>query len=131
MGCEIVIGAGTELAVRSYLAPAANDRLEVVLGLLRGIARLIGGPTAVPRTIEIDTRTAVASVRSTEWLIESTATGTGVLAIIGEVTVIGLAGGRIVLRPGEGTDVAPGATPKAPATWGLARRRDAIARTTL
>lgn len=130
-GLQIVIGAGTELAVRSFLGPEPGGRLEVVLGLLRGIARLIGPPSATPRSVEIDTRTALASVRSTEWLIESTDAGTGVLAIIGEVTVLALAGGEVVLRPGQGTDVAPGAAPKLPATWGQARRRSAIARTTL
>lgn len=130
-GLQIVIGAGTELAVRSYLTNETGGRLEVLLGLLRGIVRLIGAVSATPRTIEIDTRTAVASVRSTEWLIESTDKGTGVLAILGQVTVIGLAGGQVVLQPGEGTDVAPGIAPKPPATWGLARRRDAIARTTI
>ena len=66
----------------------------------------------------------MASVRSTEWLVESTAKGTGVLSLAGEVTVRGLAGGVVVLRPGEGTDVAPGAPPRPPAIWGEARRRD-------
>ena len=83
------------------------------------------------RSIEIDTRTAVASVRSTEWLAESTAKGTGVLSIEGEVTVHAIAGGTVILRPGEGTDVASAAPPKAPAIWGAARRQDAIARTTI
>ena len=54
------------------------------------------------RAIEVDTRTAVASVRSTEWLVESTDKGTGVLAIVGEVTVRGLAGGRGGSAPGRG-----------------------------
>ena len=61
--------------------------IRVVLGLLQGITRLIGGLVEGGRSIEIDTRTAVASVRSTEWLVESTAKGTGVLSIVGEVTV--------------------------------------------
>ena len=130
-GLQIVVGAGTELAVRSYLTSTSDGRLEILLGLLRGIARLIGGASPTPRTVEIDTRTAVASVRSTEWLIESTDKGTAVLAIQGEVTVLGLAGGRVVLEPGQGTDVAPGAAPRTPATWGQARRLDAIARTTI
>ena len=71
----------------------------------------------------------MASVRSTEWLVESTAKGTGVLSVAGEVTVRSLAGGAVVLRPGEGTDVAPDAAPKAPAVWGAARRQAALART--
>ena len=40
--------------------------------------------------------------------MESTDKGTGVLSIEGEVTVLGLAGGRVVLQPGQGTDVPPG-----------------------
>ena len=129
-GLRIALGPGTELAVHAYLEREAGGGFTVVLGLLQGIARLIGGEPAAPRTIEVDTRTAVASVRSTEWLIESTARGTAVLSIVGEVSVLGLAGGSVVLRPGQGTDVPPDGPPKAAATWGEARRRDALARTT-
>ena len=43
----------------------------------------------------------------------------------------GVPGGQVVLQPGQGTDVPPGGPPKAPALWGEARRRDAIARTTI
>ena len=130
-GLQIAIGPTTELAVRTFLAGEPGGRLEMVLGLLQGIARLIGGTIPRGLTIEVDTRTAIASVRSTEWLLESTAKGTGVLSIEGEVTVLALAGGQVVLQPGQGTDVPPGGPPKAPATWGEARRRDAIARTTI
>jgi FecR protein len=134
-GLQIAIGPGTELALRSFVTEAVGGGggVRAVLGLLQGITRLIGGLVegGGGRAVEVDTRTAVASVRSTEWLVESTAKGTGVLAIVGEVAVAALAGGTVTLRPGEGTDVAPGAPPRAPATWGDARRRDAIARTTV
>ena len=129
-GLQIAIGPGTEMAVRSFVTDETGG-IRVVLGLLQGITRLIGGLVEGGRSFEIDTRTAVASVRSTEWLVESTAKGTGVLSIVGEVTVRALAGGAVVLRPGEGSDVAPGAPPKTPALWGAARRQYAIARTTL
>ncbi len=128
-GLRIAIGPGTEMVLRSLAADSGGT--SVVLGLLRGITRLIGGVVAGRRTIEIDTRTAVASVRSTEWLVESTGKGTGVLSISGAVTVRSLAGVVVVLQPGEGTDVAPGSPPRPPAIWGAARREDAIARTTL
>ncbi len=130
-GLRMVIGANTELAVHSYLVHGPAGGIEVVLGLLQGITRLIGGQTARPRSIAVDTRTAVASVRSTEWLIESTERGTAVLSIEGQVTIVGLAGGSVVLGPGEGTDVPPGGPPKAAASWGQARRLDALARTTI
>jgi hypothetical protein len=128
-GLHIAIGGGTEVALRAYLADRSAGSLQVALGLLRGIVRLFGDRVMPRRRIEVDTRTALASVRSTEWLVEVTERGTGVLAITGEVEVRGLAGGLVVLRPGEGTDVAPGAVPRPAARWGEARRRDAIART--
>lgn len=130
-GLQILIGPGTELAIHNYLSQDRAGGLEIVLGLLQGIARLIGGEPKTRRRIEVDTQTAVASVRSTEWLIESTERGTGVLSIQGEVTVVGLAGGSVVLRPGQGTDVAPGVPPRPAVTWGQARRLDALARTTI
>jgi hypothetical protein len=129
-GLEIALGPATDLILRSYLTQPSGS-LTVLLGLLEGIARLVGGPAPHGQVIQMDTRTAVASVRSTEWLVESTARGTHVLAIVDEVRVAAIAGGEVVLRPGEGTDVPPGASPKAPALWGEAQRRDAIARTTL
>jgi hypothetical protein len=130
-GLQITIGPATELAMRRYLADQPGHPLEIVLGLLQGIARLVGAAIPQGRTVEIDTRTAIASVRSTQWLLESTDKGTGVLSIEGLVTVLALAGGQVVLQPGQGTDVPPGGPPKTPATWGEARRRNAIARTTI
>lgn len=128
-GLHIAIGGGSEVALRAYLLDRSAGSLQVALGLLRGILRLFGERAMPSRRIEVDTRTALASVRSTEWLVESTDRGTGVLAITGEVEVRGLAEGFVLLRPGEGTDVAPGASPRPAARWGEARRRDAIART--
>jgi hypothetical protein len=130
-GLRLAIGSGTEVAVRTYLVDAPSGALQVALGLLRGIVRLIGGDSLRRQWIEVDTRTAVASVRSTEWLVESTPKGTGVLSLVGAVEVVGLAGGRVLLQPGEGTDVPPGRPPNPPARWGAPRRLDAIARTTL
>lgn len=128
-GLEITIGPGTELALRRF-AVDGSGRLSAFFGLLRGIARLLGNLVA-GSAVEVDTRTAVASVRATEWIVESADKGTAVLALSGRVAVRALAGGSVELGPGEGTDVAPGGAPRQPALWGEARRRDAVARTTL
>lgn len=130
-GLQIAIGGSSEVAVRTYLADeAAGGALRVALGLLRGIVRLVGGTSFRRQRIEVDTRTALASVRSTEWLVEAAEAGTGVLSLEGVVEVRGLAGGLVRLGPGQGTDVRPGAPPRPAARWGTARRLDAVARTT-
>ena len=130
-GLRILVGSGTEVALRSYLADDGANRLRATIGLLRGIVRLIGAQRLRQPSIEVDTRTAVASVRSTDWLVESTPRGTGVLTLEGAVEVRGLAGGRVLVREGHGTDVPSGGQPTLPARWGETRRRDAIARTSL
>lgn len=125
---EITLGPATELALRRF-AVDGSERLTVFFGLLRGIARLLGRLVA-GSAVEVDTRTAVASVRATEWIVESADKGTAVLALSGLVDVRALAGGAVELGPGEGTDVAPGGAPRPPALWGEPRRRAAVARTT-
>lgn len=130
-GLQLLVGSGTELALRGYLLDRPRGMLRATFGILRGIVRLIGGATAPRQWIEVDTRTAVASVRSTEWLLDVTPRGTGVLSVEGVVEVQALAGGRVSLRPGEGTDVPPGGPPRPAARWGEARRRDGLARTTI
>lgn len=128
-GLRIAIGSGSEVALRSYLVEQDEGRLRAALGLLRGIVRLISGNALRRQWIEVDTRAAVASVRSTEWLVEVKETETAVLALEGVVEVRGLAGGLVRLQPGEGTDVVPGGVPHPAARWSSARRLDAIART--
>ena len=67
-------------------------------------------------------------MRSTEWIVETDDTSTAVLAISGEVQVIGT-GGSVILAPGQGTDVSAGSAPTEPKEWGMERRSDAILRT--
>ncbi|HET6467571.1 MAG TPA: FecR domain-containing protein [Geminicoccaceae bacterium] len=128
-GLVIAIGPATRVGIDRYLAPADGSRLEAALAMAFGIVRLITGAPRPGRAVSVETATAVASTRSTEWLVDATARGTGVLALEGRVEVTG-AGVTVVLEPGEGTDVAPGAPPSEPRVWGAARRADALARTT-
>jgi hypothetical protein len=136
-GLVVVVGPGTEVGVDDYLRPAGGDGgsgLELVLDLLVGIVRLIGPAEAGPRRVQVRTPSAIASVRSTEWIVDATPAGaTGVFVRVGTVEVAGRAGvgGSVVLEPGQGTDVRPGAAPTPPATWRPARRDDALARTAL
>lgn len=127
-GLTVTIGGGSEVELARYLAAPDGGGLEAVLRLVSGIVRLVGEPRPGVRRIDVETRTAVASVRSTDWLVEVTPAGTGVFVAEGWVEVLGFAGGEAILAAGQGTDVAPGARPTAPKTWGAARRDRALAR---
>jgi hypothetical protein len=117
-GTRIVVGPASEVALRQRLVAREGGRLQVALDLFTGILRLLGGEGAAAPSVE--TRAAVASVRSTEWLVQATGVGTAVLSLEGEVEVRA-ASDAVVLRPGEGTDVAIGGAPSRPTTWGQAR----------
>lgn len=134
-GLVVVVGPATEVGVEEFLAGGSGGGSALtaaVLDLLVGIVRLVGPAEAGPaRRIEVRTRVALASVRSTEWLVESAPAGTGVFVREGRVEVRGLVGAPVVLEPGFGTDVPPGGPAATPRRWGEARRDAALARTTL
>ena len=100
--------------------------LTLVLGILR--AKLLGPPWR--DSFEVRTRAAIASVRSTEWIVESRPLKTSVLVVEGEVAVTGKASrDRVLLGPGMGTDVPLGGVPSPAAAWGAERVADVEART--
>ena len=129
-GLVIVIGPRTEIGIDEYLPAQSGSGLGMVLGLLTGIVRLIG-PAQAPQRLEVRTRVALASVRSTDWLVQAGPPGTAVFAREGRVGVRGTSGGEVLLEPGFGTDVPPGRPPEPPHAWGAARRDAVMAQTTL
>lgn len=126
-GLKLVIGAASEVRIRRWLLDQRQSRIDVVLGMVTGILRLLGEPTDKSRTVEVQTRAAVASVRSTEWVVEATGAGTAVLSIEGAVAVRSPEGG-VTLQPGDGTDVRLTGAPTAPVPWGQARVDRTLAR---
>ncbi|MBB4285020.1 FecR family protein [Roseospira goensis] len=131
-GGSLSAGPGSRLSVDEYL-PDGTGRSGVfglVMGLIR--ASLNGGERW--DGFDVQTRTAVASVRGTDFTVEATPLTTAVFAVEGVVGVTGLAPGSegpVVLRAGDGTDVARGAAPSPPVQWGAARVRETLARATL
>ena len=133
-GSVVQLGAGTELALDWFLhAPEAqtqNVLLRVSAGILRVIVRLV-----LPRSAYgVQTPTAAASVRGTDWILEATPGATAIVGLDGAVGVRNVdAGvpGEVVLGPGEGVTVEAGSPPPAPTVWGAARRDAFIARTAI
>lgn len=126
-GLRLVIGAASEVRIRRWLVDKPRNRIDVVLSMVTGILRLLGQPTDASRTVEVQTRAAVASVRSTEWIVEATGASTAVFSIEGAVTVLSPSGG-VTLGPGDGTDARLLGAPSAPVRWGQARVDRTLAR---
>jgi len=127
----LTVGPRARVEIAQFYVRPADRLFRGVLSLLSGIVRVSLFARDDDKGFEVRTRTAVASVRSTEWIVELAGDSTAVLALEGRVTVDAVAGGTVVLGPGEGTDVAAGAAPLAPARWPAARFDDAVARTRL
>jgi hypothetical protein len=127
-GDYAVLGGGSALVVRYFRSTASGAR-EGLMELLRGIVRMALHP-GPDTAVEISTRTAIASVRSTEWVVEAKAQTTGVFAVSGEVGVTSRdTGARSVLSEGEGSDVAAGSDPTPVKRWGQKRVEDVLSRT--
>jgi hypothetical protein len=122
-GSILSLGENTRMRIGDYQGTANNftTRLTIDVGTLRALYNR----TISQGRFEIETETAVAAVRGTDWLVEVTPGRTSVALLEGEVAVSGkgsAAGATVVLRsPGDGTDVNRDAGPTPVARWGAAR----------
>lgn len=128
-GLRLVVGPESAITLSRHVVGPDDSRLGAIYALFGGIVRLLAPPRPGPSEIAIVTRAAVASVRSTEWIVDEKPSGaTGVFTVTGVVEVRGERGQAVSLPPGFGTDVAPGEAPTAPKRWGQARVDEAVAR---
>lgn len=128
IGCGdgIVVAIGTATEVNLETLVSQSD--DVILQLLNGIVGLIA-PGERAGGFMVRTPVAIASVRSTEWLVEhEPADGSAVFVRAGRVGVAARAGGRATLGAGEGVSVAPDGTAGEVKTWGEARIERSTAR---
>ena len=102
-GVVITLGPETEIAAEGLLAP--TDQSEgIFLSLLRGITGIVA-PNRTWDRFEVETDLAIASVRSTEWLVEhGSESGTAIFVSLGEVAVQSGNATR-ALSEGEGISV--------------------------
>lgn len=125
-GSIVALGAATTLDISRYAGPKSTTAR--ILSLIVGIVRATLPAGGAQRGFEIRTRTAIASVRSTDWIIEQKGTKAAVFVVHGFVRV-SAAQDTIVLGDGEGSDIEQGKPPSTPKPWGAARAADAIERT--
>lgn len=130
-GSTVVLGSDTAVSIATFEAPAAGPG-QALLDLIDGILRVTLSAGREWQGFEVRSATAVASVRSTDWIVDADRAATAVFVVDGRVAVDSRAGlGGIVLAAGEGTDVRAGEAPKAPKAWGQKRVDDVLARTKL
>jgi hypothetical protein len=126
-GSLCTIGADSELLLGD-LSAAQGGWLDLV----HGIVRLILAPGARDTERGVRTRAAVASVRSTDFIVDAKLDHAAVFVAEGTVRVTGrLTGAAVTLQAGEGTDVPLRQPPTPPKRWGDKRVQDVTARTTL
>ena len=129
-GSRLTLGSNSALLLDgARLTPAGS--LGGWVEILFGIVRVLLRPGERPDGLEIRSRAAVASVRSTEWIVEARSTESDVFVIEGRVAVAGHTGATVLLNRGEGVTVHEGEAPPAPNVWGTPRVQAVLARTTL
>lgn len=133
-GSIVQLGAGTDLVLDWFLYAPEEETQNVVLRASAGILRVIAQLVLPRAAYGVQTPTAAASVRGTDWILEASLEATAIVALEGAVTVRNVddrVSGAVVLGPGEGVTVEAGNPPPAPTVWGDARRQSFIARTTV
>jgi hypothetical protein len=131
-GTIISVAEHTRVHISQFrkAAQATRTKLELVSGALRVFVAKV----APNGHFEIETETAIAVVRGTDWLVEALPDRTSVALLRGDVAVTGrdprAAGSVVLQQAGQGTDVRRGAAPTAPIPWGAGRLADLLARAT-
>ena len=118
-GAHVTVGPDTEINLGSLIGEE-GESTSVGMSLHRGIARFLA-PVRTWGTFNVFGPVAVASVRSTEWIMETPKQGTNVFVMQGVVEVQGKRGTTVRLSPTYGVDVAPDGTMAAPKKWGASR----------
>ena len=99
----ITVGPDTKIIIDDLVGQSGPER-NILLQLLQGIVGIVA-PNRNWNRLEVETSVAIASVRSTEWLVESrTKSGTAVFVTVGSVDVFAT-DQSYVLMPGEGVTV--------------------------
>jgi len=123
---QVTVGPDTDIGLGSLVGEQGEDA-SIGMSLHRGIARFLA-PVRTWGTFNVFGPVAVASVRSTEWIMVTPEQGTSVFVMAGVVEVQSKRGDTVQLAATYGVDVAPDGTMAAPKVWGAKRVADVKAR---
>jgi hypothetical protein len=125
-GTRVTLGPDTQINLGS-LVGEQDQNGSIGMSLHRGIARFLA-PVRTWGTFNVFGPVAVASVRSTEWIMETPKQGTNVFVLDGVVAVQSKRGDNVHLQPTYGVDVAADGTMGEPKKWGAKRVTDVLTR---
>ncbi|WP_162917571.1 FecR family protein [Dongia deserti] len=125
-GTRVTLGPDTQVGLGSLVGEQADDA-SIGMSLHRGIARFLA-PIRTWGSFNVFGPVAVASVRSTEWIMETPKRGTNVFVLAGTVDVLGKRGDNVRLSPTYGVDVTADGTMGEAKVWGAQRVANALAR---
>jgi hypothetical protein len=129
-----IVSVGENTRVRIELLEHSRGFLRARLAIVSGVLRLLVAKVAPDGNFEIESETAIAAVRGTDWVVDATPDQTSVAVLSGKVAVSGrgaAAASTVLLAlPGHGTDVRRGSPPTPPIPWGPRRLADVLARAT-
>ena len=113
-GVTIVAENGATFTLQSRSRNGDVDSVDLQSGAL-----LVDAPRQRGKShFEVTTPQAIAAVRGTKWAVDTKDARTSVLVLRGQVAVRRAAGpGQVVLGPGQGVDVDPGADPLIVKRW--------------
>jgi len=85
-GSVLGLGPGTHLSIDGYTVSTNREQRDVRLGLDAGLLHATVAKMTQPSNFEVDTALAIASTRSTDWLIEASPDRTWVAVVEGQVS---------------------------------------------
>ena len=131
-GTIVSVGENSRVRVAEFDRSAGDFKTRA--SLISGVLRLLVAKVTPAGKFEIETETAIAAVRGTDWVVEATPERTSVAIVSGVVAVSSRAEqapATVVLdAAGQGTDVRRGSAPTPVAQWGAQRFADTVARAT-
>jgi len=130
-GTIVSIGENSTVRLADY--EIAGGGVKANVNVIAGALRLIVDKVAPAGRFEVQTETAIAAVRGTDWVVDVTPDQTSVAVVSGVVAVSsrGDAPGTVVLEGrGQGTDVRRGRAPTAAAVWSAQRFANTLSRAT-
>jgi hypothetical protein len=129
-GTIVSVGENSRVRLADY--DTSGNGIKARVGLISGALRLVVAKVTPSGKFEVETETAVAAVRGTDWLVEAAPGKTSVAVVNGTVAVTSRAlksRASVVLdAPGQGTDVPRDGPPTPTTVWGAQRFSSLLAR---